>query len=139
MTPLDPSDYHAMASFRHSLRKFLRFSKELLAGKSKLSPEQYEALLALRAFGAEEGMSVGVLSENLQVRHHTAVALTNKLLQRKLVTKKRGQKDRRSVLVKLTPAGEELLDGVASVHRNALKNYSREMIDCLAHLKNAPN
>src|ERR1700686_5553126 len=41
-------DYEALASFRYAMRKFLRFSKEELAARAALTPEQYEALLAIR-------------------------------------------------------------------------------------------
>ncbi len=51
MTPqLHSDDYHALASFRYALRKFLSFSKRALALEADLTPEQYEALLALKAF-----------------------------------------------------------------------------------------
>ena len=79
-----------MASVRYVLRKLLRFSKDFVRAKAKLTPEQYEALLALKAFSNNEGLTVGQLSERVQVKHHTAVSLTDKLTARKLVTKRRG-------------------------------------------------
>ncbi len=99
-----------MASLRYVLRKFLRFSKDFLAARARLSPEQYEALLALKAFSAGSGLTVGQLSERVQVKHHTAVSLTDKLAARKLVTKRQGSPDRRRVYVKLTPAGARLVE-----------------------------
>ena len=41
--------------------------------------EQYEALLALKAFAGPHGMNIRQLSERLQVKHHTAVSLVDKL------------------------------------------------------------
>jgi DNA-binding MarR family transcriptional regulator len=133
--PLQRADYTALANFRYELRKFLRFSKELLAKKANLSTEQYEALLALKAFGPGAGMLVGQLSERLQVRHHTTVALTNRLAGVGLVNKQRSERDRRQVYVQLTPAGDELIEQLALIHRNTLREQSAEMVAALHHLR----
>ena len=134
--PLGPADYAAMAGFRYAVRKFLRFSKEFLAAEPNLTPEQYEALLALKAFSGEDGLRVGELSERLQVKHHTAVTLTDKLRARRLVTKQRGQRDRRHVYVKLTDAGAEFLARLAFVHHGEIRIRSLEMIAALNQIRN---
>ena len=59
-----PRVYQPLAAFRYGLRKFLRFSKDFLASED-LTPEQYEALLALKAFSGKNGLLVGELSERL--------------------------------------------------------------------------
>jgi DNA-binding MarR family transcriptional regulator len=127
-------DYSALAAFRYAMRKFLRASKEHLSAKAGLTPEQYEALLALKAFSGAEGLLVGELSERLQVKHHTAVSLTDKLLSRELVTKERGRTDRRRVHVKLTTAGSTLLASLAQIHLDELRARSPEMIEALRQL-----
>jgi DNA-binding MarR family transcriptional regulator len=134
-SPLNTEDYAALATFRYALRKFLRFSKEFLAAKAKLTPEQYEALLALKAFSTSNGLLVGELSERLQVKHHTAVSLTDKLVAQKLATRRRGRSDRRQVYVKLTGAGSKLLTSLAAVHRKEMRVRSSEMIDPLKRLQ----
>src|ERR671934_80143 len=130
-----PQDYHSMAGLRYVLRKFLRFSKDLLGATAKLTPEQYEALLALKAFSADDGLTVGQLSERVQVKHHTAVSLTDKLAARKLLTKRRGNPDRRYVFVKLTPAGTKLMTSLAASHRREIRRHASQMIDALRQLK----
>jgi DNA-binding MarR family transcriptional regulator len=134
-SPLQRADYTALGTFRYELRKFLRFSKELLARQANLTTEQYEALLALKAFAPDTGMLVGQLSERLQVRHHTTVALTNKLAAVGLVNKRRSESDRRQVFVQLTPAGDGLMQQLALMHRNALREQCSEMIGALQHLR----
>lgn len=124
-----------MASLRYILRKFLRFSKDAVGSKAKLTPEQYEALLALKVFSSDEGLTVGQLSERVQVKHHSTVSLTDKLATRKLVTKRRGTPDRRYVYVKLTPAGIELLKTLAAGHRREIRKHAAEMIKSLKQLK----
>jgi DNA-binding MarR family transcriptional regulator len=132
---MSQQDYYSMAALRHALRKFLRFSKDILAGKARLTSEQYEALLALKAFSAPEGLTVGQLSERVQVKHHTAVSLADKLAARKLVSKRRGTPDRRYVYVKLTPAGRKLLLTLAAAHRREIRKHATEMIRALKHLQ----
>jgi DNA-binding MarR family transcriptional regulator len=134
-SPMQPADYSALGNFRYELRKFLRASKELLATQARLTMEQYEALLALKAFAPDAGMLVGQLSERLQVRHHTTVALTNRLAGSGLITKQRSEADRRHVYVQLTPAGDELIQQLALMHRNALREGGSEMIEALHHLR----
>jgi DNA-binding MarR family transcriptional regulator len=128
-------DYYSLASLRYLLRKFLRFSKNLASVRAKLTPEQYEALLALKAFSADDGLTVGQLSERIQVRHHTAVSLTDKLAARKLLTKRRGSPDRRYVYVKLTPAGIRLVGALAAAHRREIRKHAAGMIKSLRDLK----
>ena len=113
----------------------MRFSKELLATEAQVTVEQYEALLALRASDSSTGMQVGQLSERLQVRHHTTVALTNKLMERGLVSKRRAPRDRRQVHVRLTAAGTQLIDRLAAQHRREMGIRSGEMIGALRHLR----
>jgi DNA-binding MarR family transcriptional regulator len=134
-TFLDLDKYIALACFRYAMRKFLRFSKEFLAAKAELTPEQYEALLAIKAFGSSDGLLVGHLSERLQVKPHTAVALTDKLVKRKLATKVRAAADRRQVYVKLTETGANLLATVAKAHFEAMRVHAPEMMEALKELQ----
>jgi DNA-binding MarR family transcriptional regulator len=134
-SPITKHDYHSMASLRYALRKFLRFSRDLVSNGAKLTTEQYEALLALKAFSAGKGLTVGQLSERVQVKHHTAVSLTDKLAARKLVTKRRGSLDRRYIYVKLTPTATKLLRILATAHRREIRKHAAEMIKSLKQLK----
>ena len=130
-----PEDYEALANFRYAMRKFLSFSKRTLAAKADLTPEQYEALLALKAFSGSGGLTIGELGERLQVRHHTAVSLVNKLEAGGLVVRERGVDDRRHVYVRLTGTGSRVLAQVALVHRQEMRLRSPEMIDALLRLR----
>src|SRR5205814_5537739 len=109
VTPqLHSEDYEALASFRYAMRKFLSFSKRALAAEANLTPEQYEALLALKAFSGKAGRSISNLSERLQVKHHTAVSLVDKLEELEFVRRTQGTADRRQVFVTLTRAGSRV-------------------------------
>jgi len=131
---LKSEDYEALGTFRYAMRKFLRFSKEVLAG-AKLTPEQYEALLAIKGRAESASINVGDLSERLQVKHHTAVNLIDKLAARKLVARKRSTEDRRQVNIKLTGRGNSVLMKLAAIHRQEMRQRSSEMIEALRRLQ----
>ena len=134
MNSLRPDEFQALAELRYLGRKFLRFSKDLLQEKAGLNPEQYEALLAIKAFPAES-LTISQLSERLQVKHHSAVNIVDRLVERKLVRRHAGEKDRRERHLELTDKGEKLIEELASIHYRELANRSDEMIKALHRLK----
>ena len=130
-----PDDYEALANFRYAMRKFLNFSRRALAAEARLTPEQYEALLALKAFGGPNGMTIRQLSERLQVKHHTVVSLVDKLERSRFVRREPGIDDRRTVYASLTAAGSRVLAKVAVLHRREMRVRSPEMIEALVKLR----
>jgi Transcriptional regulators len=135
MIRLQANDHQALAEFRYLLRKFLRFSKDLLRANADLNPEQYEALLAVKAFSSDKGLTISQLSERLQVKHHSAVNIVDRLVEKKLVTRSAGDTDRRQRHVELTTKGEKLIEELAAVHWNELRKRSGEMINALERLR----
>ena len=133
MNPLPPEGYEALAELRYLGRKFLRFSKDFLRAKAALSPEQYEALLAIKAFPGKS-LTISQLSERLQVKHHSAVNIVDRLVDRKLIRRQANQHDRRERHLELTVKGEQLIDELAAVHHSELRNRSEEMIKALRRL-----
>ena len=131
---LQAEDYDALGAHRYAMRKFLRFSKEVLA-EAKLTPEQYEALLAIKSRAGLNGLNIRDLSDRLQVKHHTAVSLVQKLVARRLVERKRATQDKREVRIKLTRVGDSTLARLATMHRREIRRRSSEMIDALRRLQ----
>lgn len=134
MTRLSPHDYEALAELRYMGRKFLRFSKEYLRAQAGLNPEQYEALLAIKALGTGS-ITISQLSERLQVKHHSAVNIVDRLVERKLLRRQPSERDRRERHLQLTTKGETLIEELAAVHFHELRNRSEEMIEGLKRLK----
>src|SRR5947209_6032942 len=132
MPRISPDDYDALATFRYLLRKFLRYSKDFLKENGSLNPEQYEALLAIKAFGSE--LTISQLSERLQIKHHSAVNIVDRLAERKLITRERAQTDRRLRNLQLTVKGEKLIEELAKAHRKEIAARSSEMIKALERL-----
>lgn len=73
----------------------------------ELSTPQFHLLTPLLAAG--EPLSVGVLSSAAGVSAPTATRMLDGLLKRGIVTREASREDRRSVLVGLTPHGQELM------------------------------
>lgn len=113
-------DYLALASFRYALRNFLHFSAEA-ARVAGLSPQQHQALLAIKGFPERDSMTVGELAERLRLRHHSTVGLIDRLAKRRLVRRTAAREDRRKVHVSLTPQGEKLIGRLSAVHREELR------------------
>ncbi len=127
-----PRDYQALAAFRQALRRFLRFS-EAAAEAEGLTPRQHQALLAIRG-SAGARLAIGDLAEQLQVRHHSAVGLVDRLVALRLVVRGRATGDRRRVMVALSQAGARRLERLARAHRAELRGMLprlRALIDSL--------
>jgi DNA-binding MarR family transcriptional regulator len=135
MPRLSQHDYEALAELRYLGRKFLRFSKEYLRTEAGLNTEQYEALLAIKAFGTAESATISQLSERLQVKHHSAVNIVDRLVERKLIRRQPSERDRRERHLQLTAKGEGLIEELAAVHFYELRNRSEEMIKGLKRLR----
>jgi DNA-binding MarR family transcriptional regulator len=116
-------DYAALAEFRYQLRKFLAFS-EAAAGRAGLTPQQYQALLAVKGFSRSEPVSVGDLARYLLVRHHSAVELLDRMAKLGLLSRIVDGDDGRRVLLRLTARGEQKLRRLARIHFEELRSAS---------------
>jgi DNA-binding MarR family transcriptional regulator len=119
-------DYHALAAFRQALRRFLGFSAAA-ARASGLTPQQHQALLAIKGVDPGGSPSIGELAAQLDSRHHSVVGLVDRLASRGLVRRVRSRGDRRRVNVRLTARGEALLDRLSSVHAEELRRSGPEL------------
>lgn len=119
-------EYEALAAFRYSLRQFLHFS-EVAAASAGLTPRQYQALLAIKGFPGRDSATVGELAEQLQIAHHSAVGLVDRLGVQRLVVREPSTQDRRQVYVSLTPHGAEVLEQLASAHREELRRLGSHL------------
>jgi len=123
-------NFEALADFRYAIRRYLNFS-ERNARAAGLEPQQYQALLAIKGVPVSQKATVGVLAERLQIQHHSAVELMDRLEKRGLVRRARSQVDRRQVLVQLTPSGERKLKRVSLPHRDELRTAGRKLLRAL--------
>ena len=127
------AEYHALASFRFALRRFFAFSEEVAVSVG-LTPQQYQAMLAVRAHQGADGITVGELASRLFIRPHSAVGLADRLEARGYVVRKPTAHDRRMVCLSLTFSGEKALNALASTHRAELLRLRPEMVALLGEL-----
>jgi DNA-binding MarR family transcriptional regulator len=112
------SDYQALAEFRYQIRRFVRFSEEA-AREAGVEPHQHQLMLAIKGCPhADEPPRIAYLAERLQIQHHSAVELVDRLVKKGLITRMRGDEDRREVHVQLTARGERVL-GELTMHTRA--------------------
>jgi DNA-binding MarR family transcriptional regulator len=119
-------EYEKLAAFRFNLRQFLRFS-EVAARSVGLTSQQHQALLSIKGFPDGKVITIGRLAEQLQVAHHTAVELVDRLTFQDLVWREASIVDRRQVHIKLTARGEEVLEALTWVHREELRHLSKRL------------
>jgi DNA-binding MarR family transcriptional regulator len=131
------SDYRALAEFRYRLRRFLRFSEEA-ARKAGLEPQQHQLLLAVKGLPKEVKATIGALAERLQIHHHSAVELLDRLVERGFVRRLRDPSDRRQVLVRLRPSGEKILRELSLYHLAELSLVGPDLVKVLQRLIDRP-
>jgi DNA-binding MarR family transcriptional regulator len=120
---LGDAEYKAIGDFRRALREFLAFSDNA-ALQAGVTPQQHQALLAIRTHLGPEPMTIGELASCLMIRNHSAVGLVTRLVEHGLVERKESEDDRRRVLLKLLPSGADVLKrisllNVGEYHRSA--------------------
>jgi DNA-binding MarR family transcriptional regulator len=116
---LKKNDYEALSDFRYRLRRFLRFSEEIVRNEG-ITPLQYLLLLHIKGYPGREWPTVGELAERLQSHHHGTVALVSRCENLGLVKRKPSAEDRRQVEIHLTDKGKRSLERLARLHRSEL-------------------
>jgi DNA-binding MarR family transcriptional regulator len=130
MKRLTLSDYQALAEFRFQIRKFLHFSEQAVQAAG-LERGQYQLMLAIK--GMPEGVRPRIreLADRMQIQHHSAVELINRLEAGGYVRRERAQEDRREVLLALTAKGDKVLGELASHHHDELQSAAPDLVAAL--------
>ncbi|HKJ73103.1 MAG TPA: MarR family transcriptional regulator [Alphaproteobacteria bacterium] len=135
---LDRADYERLAEFRFLLRRFLTFSKNA-AEQSGLTAQQHQALLAIKGFPGPRPITTGDLAERLDIRHHSAVGLVDRLVSNALVRRRKSESDRRQVQLELTEKAEALLLDLSAAHRDELERLAPLLRTLLSHFDRTSN
>jgi len=129
-------DYRMLADFRYQIRRFLHFSEEA-ARHAGLEPQHHQLMLAVKGAPENSGPRIGYLAERLQIHHHSAVELADRLARRGLIRRSRSQQDRREVHVRLTAKGERLLKELTLYHRDELRSAAPALAGSLRKIMTA--
>ena len=128
------AEYQTLADLRYSLRQFMHFSEEA-AQRAGLTPQQHQALLAIKGFPENRGITIGELAERLQVRHHSTVGLVDRLVLKKLVARNHHAADRRQVDLELTELGDSTLEKLSAAHKEQLRRMGPRIESLLKRLR----
>ncbi|KAA1182326.1 MarR family transcriptional regulator [Rhizobium tropici] len=131
---LSQADYEALATLRHTLRKFMDFSTSA-AHEAGLPPQQHQALLAIKGNAAGEAMTIGMLAEKLLIAPHTATELVGRLIDGGYVTRHPDPLDKRRQTLQLTEKSEEVLQRLSSIHLVEIREMAPRLIEILMQLQ----
>jgi len=127
------ADYETLAAFRAALRRFLRLSEDL-AHAVGLTPQQHQAMLAIRGYPGGAQPTVGQLATRLQVNHNSAVGLVTRLVKQGYARREPSKQDQRRMHVVLTAKGQGILDKLTEAHRTELRHVGPEIARLLTEL-----
>ncbi|MFZ0314971.1 MAG: MarR family transcriptional regulator [Candidatus Korobacteraceae bacterium] len=130
---IQPSDYQALAEFRHQIRRFLHFS-EKAARQAGIEPQHHQLMLAIKGKLDGGGPRIAYLAERLQVEHHSAGELVDRLVRKGLISRVRSPQDRREVHVELTPRGARILEELTVHTRKELRSAAPALVASLRDL-----
>lgn len=118
---LGKAEFEALSEFRFQIRRFERFSEDIIQAQG-ITSLQYLLMLHIKGYPGRSYANVRELAERLQAKPHGVVALISRCEALGLVQRKRSETDRRSVEVHLLPEGERLLKILAGLHRAELRS-----------------
>jgi len=133
MARITKTEYEILAAFRYSLRQFLHFSEEA-AQSVGLTPQQHQVLLSIKGFPGRDRITVKELAERMQIRHHSAVGLADRLMAQGLLKREQSRTDRRQVYVMLSPQGLAILEQLSSIHKEELRRILPELQNLIEQL-----
>ena len=125
-------DYAALAEFRFALRRFQIFS-EAKAAEAGLTPQQHQALLAIRAADPDDA-TVGYVAQRLIVKPHSASELIDRLEAQGLVRREPTRSDRRRALIRLMPQAIGILSDLSAAHREEIRRLQPLLVEHLTRL-----
>jgi len=126
--------YETLAELRYALRQFLRFSEDA-AQAAGVTPQQHQAMLAIKGFPGRDQITIGELAERLQILHHSAVGLANRLAAEEYARRVPDKNDRRQVRLTLTIRGETVLEKLSATHREELRRIGPQIKHLLEFLR----
>lgn len=131
---LTQDDFRQQAEFRFMLRHFLK-SSEINARSHGLEAAQFQLLLAVRGMPSDDPPNVTSVARRLLVETHTVVELVDKMIAKGMMERFREGKDRRCVFLRLTPAGEAVLEKIALLNRRSLSEYLPQFVQFIEGLQ----
>ena len=115
MSGLTQRDFERLLEFRVTLRRFQRWSEDQ-AKAAGLTHVQHQLLVAIKGHPGGQRPAVGDLAGYLLLRPHSTVELVDRAAAAGLVERTRDPHDGRVVRVRLTEAGDRILQELTPAH-----------------------
>lgn len=126
------ASYQRLAAFRHTLRRFVAFS-EAAARAAGITPQQHQALLAVKGAPEPGAVTVGYLADQLLLRPNSAAELVDRMVKCELLSKVGAEDDRRRMVLSLTRSAERILHSLSAAHIRELR-HSAPVLDGLMEM-----
>ncbi len=123
MAQLTQQDFERLLEFRVTLRRFQRWSEDQ-ARAAGLTHVQHQLLVAIKGHRGAQPPTVGDLAGYLLLRPHSTVELVDRAEAAGLVERTPDAGDGRVVRVRLTGAGEEILQQLTRAHLDQLHDLA---------------
>ncbi|GEM_PF-547118 len=138
MTRPTQHDYERLLEFRVTLRRFQRWSEDQ-AQAAGLTHVQHQLLVAIRGHQGDKPPSIGDLAGYLLLRPHSTVELVDRAAAAGLVERVPDAADGRVVRVRLTKAGDRVLQQLTRAHLDRLHELATVLDELVAkHNDSAP-
>jgi DNA-binding MarR family transcriptional regulator len=108
-------DFERLLEFRVALRRFQRWSEDQAQAKG-LTHVQHQLLVAVKGHPGDLPPTIGELAGYLLLRPHSTVELVDRAVAAGLVERTRDPHDGRVVRVRLTKAGDRILQELTPAH-----------------------
>ncbi|MGB6402888.1 MAG: MarR family transcriptional regulator, partial [Candidatus Sulfotelmatobacter sp.] len=99
----------------------------------------YQLMLAIKGMPPGVRPRIRELATRMQIRHHSAVELVNRLEAGGFVHRTRAEDDRREVLLALTQKGDKVLGELALHHHDELRSAGPELVGALRRIMRQGN
>jgi DNA-binding MarR family transcriptional regulator len=126
-------DYSALAEFHYQLRRFTKANGNA-AHPASSEHLQHNLVLIVRGLPRDLKPTITTLAERLQIRHHSAVELIDRLVEQGLVERRRDEADRRQVTIHLTAKGNRLAVQIAQRNCDEIQMTGRGLVRVLRSL-----
>ena len=131
---LSSGDYEALANLRYELRRFTDFSSYEVQ-KLGLTPQQHQALLAVKGLQEGQRMSIGMLADRLLVAPQTATGLVDRLEEEGLLERQAVKSHVLKQTLALTAKAEQILEGLSGAHLHEIREMAPKLMLALRALQ----
>lgn len=120
----------AVAECRFLIERYLKQSNDA-ARSLGLEPQQYQGLLAVGSLDDGGRTTISAFADRMQIVHHSAVELADRMERRGLIRRERSNGDHRNVFLVVTRLGEGLLRRMAGNRVAEIREAAPSLIHAL--------